>query len=369
MSLSAFARYAVGALCAAELLAACRGGAPSGGALPGAQSPASSRAFPNASMIAMTNSIGAVPIRHLNRGRSWIRPDAHKQWLLYVSNASSGTIDIYNYRVQAGKLYGQITGLSFPYGQCVDRSGNVYVVDNDTAKIYEYAHGGTTPIATATDNYGKPVGCSVDPTSGNVAISNFSGATSNSAGGVDIFTGGLTGSQAYYTNPNLYRVFPGAYDPHGHFFAQGTDYSGTSNFAELPARKKKFTMLTGLTIAFPGSVQWDGYYLAATDQDYQYAYTTMIYRVTVSGSKVTVVRSTHLTDNCYPGYDYMVAIQPFVTGTNRKQNAVVAGNLNCPNRVGFWNYTKGGNPKRTLPSSIAPGATYGQSVSPPSNGG
>ncbi len=144
MSRSAFARYAAGALCAAELLAACRGATPSDGALPGAQSPASFRVFPDASIIAMTNSIGAVPVRHPNRGRSWILPDAHKQWLLYVSDGSSGTIDIYNYRVKAGKLYGQITGLSFPYGQCVDPSGNVYVVDNDTAKIYEYAHGGTT---------------------------------------------------------------------------------------------------------------------------------------------------------------------------------------------------------------------------------
>lgn len=369
MSLWAFARYAVGALCAAGLLAACGGGTPSNGAVPGAQSPASSRGFPNASMITVPNSIGAVPVRHLNRGRSWIRPDAHKQWLLYVSDASTGTIDIYNYRVQAGKLYGQITGLSFPYGQCVDRDGDVYVVDNDTSKIYEYAHGGTTPIATATDKYGKPVGCSVDPTSGNVAVSNFSGASSSTAGGLDLFTGGLSGSQVYYRKAELYRVFPGAYDPSGDFFAQGIDYSGTVNFAELPAGKKRFRMLTGLTIAFPGSVQWDGHYLAVTDQDYQYAYTTMIYRVTVSGSKVTVVRSTHLTDNCYPYHDYMVAIQPFVTGTTGKQNAVAAGNLNCPNSFGFWNYTNGGNPKRTLPSSIAPGAPYGQSVSPPSTGG
>jgi hypothetical protein len=327
------------------LLAGCGGGVPS--------------ATPS-------TAAATLPARHLNLARSWMAPDANKQWLLYVSDGASGTIDVYNYRAKHGKLVGQITGLSFPYGQCVDRAGDVYVVDNETSTIYEYAHGGTTPIATATDDYGKPDGCAVDPTSGSVAVSNFSGASSSTAGGVDLFRGGLSGSQTYYTSAQMYRIFPGAYDPSGNFFAQGTNYSGVSNFAEMPSGKKKFTMLTGLTIAFPGSVQWDGYYLAATDQDYQFAYTTMIYRVTVSGSQATVVRSSHLTDNCYPGHGYMVAIQPFVTGISRQKNTVVAGNLNCPSRENFFDYATGGGPTRSLPAKIAPVAPYGQSVSPPS---
>ncbi len=316
---------------------------------------------------AATSATAAGPAPHyVNLGRSWMEPDANKQWLLYVSDGASGTVDVYNYRAKRGRLVGRITGLSFPYGQCVDAGGNVYVVDNDTSKIHEYAHGGTTPIATVKDKFGKPVGCSVDPTTGNVAISNFSGASSSTYGGLDVISGGLTGKQTYYTDANLYRVFPGAYDPNGNFFAQGFEYSGGSNFIELPAGKKRFTMLSGLTIAFPGSVQWDGSYLAVTDQDYQYVYTTMIYRVTVSGSSVSVVRSTHLTDDCYPGHNYMVAIQPFVTGISHEKNTVVAGNLNCPFREDFFDYTTGGGPTRSLPLKIAPAAPYGQSVSPPS---
>ena len=319
-----------------------------------------------ASAIALTNSLGAVPVRHLNRSKSWMRRDAGKQWLLYVSDGSSGTIDVYNYRVKAGKLYGQITGLSFPYGQCVDRGGNIYVVDNNTAKIYEYAHGGTTPIATAADDYGNPIGCSVNPKSGDVAVANFNGPGSG-PGGIDVFTGGLSGSQTDYTDASLFHTWPPGYDPSGNLFVQGTDYSGTHELAELPAGSGKFTMLTGLTVGFPGAVAWDGSYLAATDQNYQNGYTTMIYRITVSGSAVTIVRATHLTDNCYPNYDWMVAVQPFVTGTTGKLNAVAAGNLNCANRQNFFNYTNGGNPKRTLPSSMSPIAPYGQSVSPPSH--
>ncbi|MGC1381016.1 MAG: hypothetical protein WA814_08335 [Candidatus Baltobacteraceae bacterium] len=316
-----------------------------------------------ARMLAMTTPLGTVPVRQLNRGKSWIRPDAGKQWLLYVSDGATGTIDIYNYRVRVGKLYGQITGLSFPYGQCLDRGGNVYVVDNETAKIYEFAHGGTTPIATASDAYGNPIGCSVDPTNGDVAVANFNGASSG-PGGLVVFAGGLDGSQTNYTNSLLYHLYPPGYDPHGDLFVQGTDYSGNDYFAELRKGSGTFDMLSGLTIAFPGSVGWDGSYITATDQDYQYGYTTMIYRLTVSGSAVTIVGKTNLTDDCYPNYDWMVAVQPFVGGP-RRGGAVAAGNLNCPNRQNFFSYADGGNPKRSEPSAIAPKAPYGQVVSPP----
>jgi hypothetical protein len=366
MSLAGVVRCVVGAV-AALALSGCGNGAPSAG--PGVQSPAAYRVSPSADVLALSNPLGSAPVRHLNRGKSWIRPDAAKQWLIYASDNSNGTIDIYNYRVKAGKLYGQITGLATPYGQCVDGAGDVYVADSTTAKIYEYAHGGIAPIATASDEYGTPLGCSVDPTTGNVAVSNFSGpGSSGGIGGVDIFAGGLSGSQTNYTNTNLYHVYPPAYDPNGNLFVQATEYSGPADFAELPAGSKDFTMLTGLTITFPGSVQWDGSYIAVTDQDYNNSYTTMIYRVTISGSNVTVVRQTLLTDDCYPGRNWMVEVQPFVSGTNKRRNAVVAGNLNCPTRYGFWNYTSGGLPKRVLPPAIAPGVVYGQSVSPPSSG-
>ena len=78
---------------------------------------------------------------------------------------------------------------------------------------------------------------------------------------------------------------------------QTMDYSGVKYLTELPAGKTEFTQLTGLTVGFPGSVAWDGSYLAATDQNYQYNYVTAIHRFTVSGSAVTIVRTTVLTDD------------------------------------------------------------------------
>jgi hypothetical protein len=354
MHLWRHASYIVGALGAA-LVTGCGSATPSGAG--------------SADIVAQTNPLGISPVRHLNRGKSWIRPDAKKQWLIYAPDNSSGTIDIYNYRVKAGKLYGQITGLVSPYGACVDNAGNVYVVDTTTNEIYEYAHGATTPIATATDEYGTPTGCSVDPTTGNVAVSNFSGFSASGPGGIDVFAGGLSGNQTLYTNATIYHFYPPGYDPNGNLFVQGTGYSSGVHFAELPAGSNEFTMLTGLNIFFPGSVQWDGFYLAVVDQDYQGYSTTEIHRVTVSGSKVTVVRSTNLVDNCYPGgKNWMAEVEPFVSGTTSKLNTIVAGNLNCPNRYAFWNYTNGGLPKRALPRDIGPGVVYGSAVSPPSGG-
>ncbi len=366
MALPPLFRYASGAIAAGVLLAGCNAGSSQslGGAVPATSHQVLHEPQFDARMFALTNRLHKVPARHFNHGKSWVLPDAGKQWLLYVSDGSSGTVDIYDYRARAGKLYGQITGFSAPYGQCVDHSGNVYIADLGAAKIYEFAHGGTTPIATATDSYGYPIGCSVDPTTGNVAVSDFYGPNYG-PGGIDIFSGGLSGIQTNNADSNLSQAWPGGYDPNGNLYVEGTNASFASTFVELPAGSSKFRPLNGLTIGFPAAVQWDGSYIAATDQGYQGGYTTAINRVTVSGSAVTVVRTTVLTDTCDGSNNYMDASQPFIGGTTRKQNTVVAGNLDCLNEMHFWNYAKGGNPHRSLPTNITPASPIGQSVSPP----
>ncbi|HET6277114.1 MAG TPA: hypothetical protein VFE16_14390 [Candidatus Cybelea sp.] len=315
-------------------------------------------------MLAKSTRIGLVPQMHHKNGKSWIRPDAGRQYLLYASDLSKGTIDIYNYRVQAGKLYGQITGLDEPYGQCIDKARDVYVVDEGTSTIYEFAHGGITPIATAVDDFGLPNGCSVDPTTGNVAVSNFSGVSSGS-GGIDIFAGGLSGAQEYYTDGSAAFMWPPGYDVSGNLFVEGQNLSGANVLLELPSGTNQFNVISGVSIGFPGGVQRWKTYMAVTDQSYQGGDTTAIYTISLAGSAATIVHTTELTDDCYPSKSNFDAVQPFLNGTTPKKNAVVAGNLSCSNRMDFFNFTNGGNPKRALPSDIAPFDAWGQSVSPP----
>jgi|HubBroStandDraft_6_1064221.scaffolds.fasta_scaffold240996_1 hypothetical protein len=316
------------------------------------------------SLIA-SNARSATYSVHKTRG-SWIRPDARKQWLLYVSDETNDTVDIYNFRAKNGELSGQITGFDHPLGECVDSAGNVYVANFRGNDILEFAHAGTTPIATAFDYYGRPVGCAVDPTTGNIAVSNT--VTVSAPGNILIFSGGLGGSQTVISGSNisLDSFDPPAYDSGGNLFLEGSTYSAQPVFAELPVGSGTLELLNGLTIGQPAGVQWDGSYIAAADQNYENSGVSAIYRVTVSGSAVTVVRTTVLTDTCSSG-DYISLFQPFIGGTTRKRNTVVAGNLavECSYRLDFWNYADGGNPKRVMPPNIAPEEAAGATLSPP----
>jgi len=350
-----------GALAAVAALAACTS-APqgTGGALPVATSQTAAK---TSSLIAKTTRFGTVPALHHTTVKSWIAPEALKRTLLYTSDYANGTVDIYNY-AKPGKLYGQITGFSQPYGQCVDNAGDVYVVDFGSGKIYEFSHGGTTPIATATDSYGYPIGCSVDPATGNVAVANFQGYN-YSTGGMDVFAGGLNGSQKYYTSVNLYFMWPPGYDRNGNLFVEGYDeYDQYTAFAEMPHGGNSFEILAGVDIGFPAGVQRFGQNVAVADQGYQGTLETAVYTVSASGSQATVIHTSVLTDSCFDNQNYVDAPQPFVEGTPANA-VVVAGNTVCSNRFDYWNLANGGNPMRTMPANIAPTMSYGQSVSHP----
>lgn len=105
--------------------------------------------------------------------RSWMLPEAKSETLLYVFNVY--TITVYSY--PKGKLVGTLSDFEKPYGECVDKSGNVYITDSSFARIYEYAHGGTKPIHTLKDPEYQPYGCAVDPTTGDLAVANYSDAS------------------------------------------------------------------------------------------------------------------------------------------------------------------------------------------------
>lgn len=93
--------------------------------------------------------------------------------LLYVSGMASSH-DVYVFTYPGGSLIQTLTGFGGPAGVCSDAAGNVWIVDLLAGTISEYAHGGTTPIATRSDPY-APAGCSIDPTSGDLAVSNEGG--------------------------------------------------------------------------------------------------------------------------------------------------------------------------------------------------
>jgi hypothetical protein len=119
-----------------------------------------------------STQVAAVPQDSAQGQRrvSWMAPDAKKQDLLYISDVSDNEVTVYSY--PSGKLEGTLTGFEVPTGLCSDKAGDVFVTDFEASEILEYAHGGTTPIATLSDPGQWPSGCSVDPMTGNLAVSN-----------------------------------------------------------------------------------------------------------------------------------------------------------------------------------------------------
>jgi hypothetical protein len=169
---------------------------------------------------------GSQPIgAYADRGGSSIRPETKNKDLLYVSDSYSN--DVYLFALPSGNLVGTLTGFKSPQSLCVDKAGDVFIPDSGASDIVEYAHGGSEPIKTLEDT-DSPTGCSVDPTTGNLAVSNFSQF-------VSVYPS-ASGSPTNYST-----TFPAAfaaYDDNGDLFVSGPiSKSGlyTIAAAELPS--------------------------------------------------------------------------------------------------------------------------------------
>jgi hypothetical protein len=121
------------------------------------------------------------------------------------------------------------------------------------------------------------------------------------------------------------------------------------------------------TIGSPGATMWDGKYIALDDQPTAPGDPTTIYQATLSGSTLTEVSTTTLTDTCN-GTSADIA-QPFVVGqkntpVNKTQGkTVIGGNLDCKassNNFDRWHYPSGGSPHKTFSLGFSP---QGESVS------
>jgi hypothetical protein len=156
-------------------------------------------------------SLAPMSAPQADHRRSWIAPGAKKSNLLYVSDDGTNDVDIYSY--PKGTLQGTLTGFSFPEGECTDKKGDVFVTNDDAENVLEYAHGGTTPIATLSDTGYYPVGCSVDKITGDLAVTNTYN-TSFTSGSVAIYQH-ASGSPTYYTGAVLIYPHLCGYDPQG----------------------------------------------------------------------------------------------------------------------------------------------------------
>ena len=224
-----------------------------------------------------------VPLESAHAESSWIAPDAASQDLLYVLDNTN--VNVYSY--PHGKLEGTLRHFYLAEDACVDKKGNVLIVNLGLDRIFEYAHAGTKRIKNIDVPTGA-VGCSIDPTSGDLAVA---GSTSPSNGGVAIFKK-AQGKPKYYADPGFYEYYFCGYDDKGNLFVDGQSSAGSGHvvLAELPKRGNALqTISMNQTIEWPGEVQWDGKHLAIQDQT-----VPVIYQFEVNGSQAMKVGATNL---------------------------------------------------------------------------
>jgi hypothetical protein len=272
-----------------------------------------------------------------SHARSWMAPDAKKSDLLYISD-ETGNVYVLSY--PKGELKGTLTGIPEPQGECVDKRGDVFVTTFSAEEILEYAHGGTSPIATLSNPGQEMEGCSVDRKSGTLAAINFA-PEGGSGGGVSLYANAM-GSPTVLSDPNLLLGYQLGYDNNGNLFLDGVNASRQFEFAELPKGSTSFTEISlNVSISTPGGVQWDGTYVAVGD-----ATSGKVYQTNGAGGKVEGTMTLSDSDGIF---------QFFISG-----KTFIGPNVYSKNAM-YWDYPAGGSPTKTLTGFTDPfGAVVSQ---------
>lgn len=270
---------------------------------------------------------------------SWMAPAAATGNLLYVSYPESDVVLVFSY--PEGEQVGELAGLQAqPEGLCSDARGDVWVTL--PGAIYEYAHAGTTPIAKLQDGTLNAWACSVDPSSGDLAVVSPA-APSGDFGDVAIYKH-ARGSPVRHKDGLFLFYFGCGYDPSGNLYVLGFGYGSYPPvlFAELPKGESKLeTIALSHAPQGEGDVQWDGQDVAVSSPPEQ-----TIYRFRIKGKLGHEVGYTVL--------DEFSTVQQFVfpnlAARHGKMAARVIGGSTDFDGALLWDYPQGGDPTRDIGS-------------------
>lgn len=265
--------------------------------------------------------------------------------LLYVSD-TVGSIYVYSYPKL--KLQAEVSGLNtYSAGECVDLHGNVFVTTSSTAStgtIYEFSHGGTTPIAALSDP-GSPAGCAVNPKNGDLAVTNISDPSnpySPHRGDLAIYKNAEGQAAMHYSDDTRFIAFLFCgYDSSGDLYlsAENAYDVGTSILLRFSTDSGTFAVIdVGAALDGLSSVQWDGQYMTVTSGESAQKFEPVsIYRLTFSGSTASIVGTTTLrvSKNRFSGQTWI---------NNRK----IVGHARGTGDLLVWKYPKGSKPIERL---------------------
>ncbi|HEV3090391.1 MAG TPA: hypothetical protein VGX91_03000 [Candidatus Cybelea sp.] len=314
-------------------------------------------------LLAACAGIGeSLPSRPAPEVRVGVAPASSGE-LLYVSEYGGKVVDVFSYPQDV--FLGNVAGLvGTPQGECVDKKGNVWIVETGGhPTIQRFAHGGSGPAAQLSDEGENPYGCSVDPTTGNLAVSSEYSSTSFQ-GSVAIYKN-ATGTPAIFIDKKIELVLWCGYDDKGNLFVDGLPPDDAARFgprakkasefalAELPKGRKTFTDIALSGIKFPGNIQWDGTSLTIGNPAYRTG--SAIERVQVTGATAKITGTTVLKGS----YE--------VFGSWIQGDTVIGPDEGSgTSAVYLWKYPGGGKPTATLSkgSSMFFNGPFGAAVSP-----
>ena len=261
--------------------------------------------------------------------RATARTDGSAQTFLYVSDIKNKTFTVYSY--PAAKLVKKVVTFDWPRGLCSNSNGDVWVANEGENRVTEYLPDSTKHISELFDPGTRPSDCSVDPTTGNLAVANIGHTSGTPIGKLLVYPGAKLPATVY-SDPNFYRYYYCGYDDKGDLFVDGIRRDNRFQFAELPKGSSTLVDVTiNETIASPGGVQWDGTDVAVGDSS-----TDTIYRVSVSGSSGTVVGTTTLTNGSGSVF--------FIDGAQIIGEEISKSGTN----FALWKYPAGGKPTKSL---------------------
>jgi hypothetical protein len=268
------------------------------------------------------------------QSRSWMSPQAAKQDLVYVSDAGDDDVKVYG--LTHHQLLGTLAGIKQPWGVCADPKGYVWVVAYGTNEIIEYAHAGTTPIQILKTQNTDLYDCAVDPTTGNLAVTNW-GPNNWFHGDVLVFPHGSGTPKAFYGR-SLWFYFGCTYDDQGNLFADGWGWylGGYFTLAELPkgARSFKHIVLSpDMEPPLLGTVRWDGKYVAIGDWK-------SVNQYAIKGNAGYRRGNIQLTNHWPVGF--------FAVTRTGVRKIIAPDTAGDPGAVQYWKYPQGGNPSYTI---------------------
>lgn len=312
----------------ASVLAACsRGAAPP-------------IAMPNSAIELQNISSARIPVNFSlpsDRRKSWMSAGAAKGALLYVSDSLLG--DVFAFTWPKMRLIGNLSGLHFPQGECVDTNGNIWIANTKRAEMVEFAHGGVKPIKTLSDRGQYPCSCSISA-NGDLAVTNILSKQKGGygSGSLSIYRA-ASGRPKIFADTGIVKVFFDGYDSRGNVFIDGQDGSGAFSIAEFNGKSFVALTVSGATINSPGAIQVTGTRVNVEDQLGSEGNSVM-YQTKLQGTTLTVDATAQLDD----GTD---CVGSWIDGVRARQR-LICPNGGSPPSINVYRYPAGGSPLTAL---------------------